>query len=140
MSLESQTRVTVRIDAPGLGNLGVFTKKAGGQADSEESKYPQGGMEAEESFGGRQTHDNTTVMRAFKRGRDLPLRRALLEARGKGYNMVIAVQALDEDKNPVDTPTVYVGTYKSFTMPDADSTSNDPAEFTLEQTTTGITA
>jgi hypothetical protein len=137
MSLESQSAVSVRIDADGLGDLGVWSRRTGGNADSEETKFPPGGMADEISLGGRGTFDNITVAKLF---RDLiPYRRSLLNARG-GARVTVSDQPLDRDKNPIGVPTVYVGTLKAVNFGDSDSTSNDPKLIELEITTDGIAA
>ena len=138
MSLESQRRVTVHIDWPGLGDMGIWARRTGGNADSEETKFPPGGMEEEIALGGRQTVDNVTVARLYDRA-VLPKRRLLLQARGNA-RVSVHDQVLDRNKDPLGSPAVWTGVLKAFTLPDADSTSNDPALVELELSSDGVTA
>lgn len=140
MSLESRSRVTVNIDYPGLGGLGTFTTRTGGNADSEETKHAPGGMEGEEALGGRPTTENVTTSRRFKPDRDGPLRNALFAARGASARMTVVDQPLGPDGNAWGSPTVWTGVLKSFNMPDSDANSNDVAMFELEQSTDALVA
>ncbi len=135
---EDSRLVTVWIDWPGLGDLGIFAKRGGGDADSEESKFPPGGGQKEIALGGRQTVDNVTADKLVTPA-ELPKRNALLDARGKA-RMVVSDVFIDEDDNPVETGMTWTGKYKKFTYPDADSTSNDPALLQLEMTAEDVTA
>lgn len=130
MSLENQRLVTVYVDWPGLGALGTFDKRSGGNAGSENTKYPPGGMEPEISLGGRQTTEDVTAARLYKRERDRALIGALLAARGVA-SMSISDQALDRSKNPYGDPVTFTGTLGEVQYPDADSESDDAALLTL---------
>lgn len=127
---EDTTLVTLRVDDV---DFGVWDKKTGGNADSEEQKYPPGGMAKEVSLGGRQTHENITLSREFDWGRDLPSLGYLLDRRGKA-GITIGQQFLDIDGNARSNPLTATGTLKSVQPPDHDSTGSDAALIELECT------
>jgi hypothetical protein len=131
-SLESKSRVTASID--GVGSLGVFATRTGGNADSEEVKHADGGGLPERAHGGRPTTDNVTITRRYDPDRDGPLRSKLFAARGV-RPMTVSEQRLDADDNAVGAPTVWTGVVKSFQMPDSDRNSNDMAMLTIEMST-----
>jgi hypothetical protein len=137
MAREDQRRVTVSVD--GVGSLGVFDSKTGGNADSEETKYRPGGMATEISLGGPQTMENVTVGRLFDLFRDLPVLPQLFAARGKA-SVTITDQPLDADGNAFGKPVVYHGKLKAVQMPDHDSNSNDAAKLELECSIAGTPA
>jgi len=120
-------------------DFGVWDRKTGGNADSEEAKYPPGGMAQEVSLGGRQTHENITLSREFDWGRDLPSMSYLLTRRGRAV-IAIGQQALDIDGNARGNPVTATGTLKSVQMPDHDSSGNDPALVEIECTIANIVA
>lgn len=104
MSLEHQARISVRVEKrvngqwvawPGLGDLGVWENRTGGDGDSEETKHREGGMGPLLSFGGPQTIDNVTVARRYDNVRDAPTIAELMRARGKA-RVIITEQDLDE--------------------------------------------
>lgn len=130
-----ETNFLVTVTADGIP-LGTFDSFEGGDGDSEENKYPPGGMGDEESLGGRQTRDNFTVGRRYKPERDHPIFAWLDSRRGKA-EIVASKQILDRDKNPFGAPTVYRGTLKKVSGPKHDSTSNDVAKLMLECTAAG---
>lgn len=136
-SLESNSRVTASVD--GIGPLGVFATRTGGNADSEEVKHADGGGLPELAHGGRATTDNVTVTRRYVPERDGPLRGQLFAARGR-RRMVVTEQRLDADDNAIGSPTVWTGVIKSFQMPDSDRNSNDMAMLTIEQSTDATVA
>jgi hypothetical protein len=135
MSLESLSRVTASVD--GIGPLGQFATRTGGNADSEEAKHSDGGGLPERALGGRPTTENVTITREFRPDRDLPLRNRLLAARGRRH-MVVTDQPLDADYNAIGSPTVWTGIVKSVNMPDSDSMSNDPAMVEIEMSTDAV--
>jgi hypothetical protein len=128
--------VTLRVDDV---DFGVWDRKTGGNADSEEAKYTPGGMATEVSLGGRQTTENITLSREFDWGRDLPSMGYLLNRRGRG-SISIGQQALDIDGNARGNPVTATGTLKAVQMPDHDSSGNDPALVEIECTVVGLVA
>jgi len=130
--------LTMTIDGgPGVGirNLGVWDAKEGGEIDSEENKYKPGGMADEISMGGTKSVGNLTFRRYYDWARDDPHIAWLINRVGNGRG-TLGVQMLDIHGNPQGGLLTYGGTLKTFTPPDLDSTSNDPAmlsaEFTID--------
>jgi hypothetical protein len=133
MSRRNQYAISVSIDGTPLG---IFDAMPGGAYDSEEQKYKPGAMAPEVSLGGSKTTTNFTVTRLFRLERDLALVPFLKAKVGNG-RVVASKQSLDVNKNPYGTPDVYTGTLKTFTPVEPDSTSNDPALFSLEVSADG---
>ena len=118
-------------------SLGIWDKKTGGQIDSEEYKYPPGGMRPMVSLGGRRTTDNITVSRLYRLVRDhQELLGRLMSGVGRA-RMEVAQQPLDIEGNTFGRPIVTRGTLKRVTPPDVDSESSDPAMIELEMTVEG---
>ncbi|HKV66544.1 MAG TPA: hypothetical protein VJN72_00535 [Gaiellales bacterium] len=133
---EDTQLVTLRVDDV---DFGVFDKKTGGNADSEETKYTPGGMAKEVSLGGRQTHENITLSREFDWGRDGPGVAYLIGRRGRAA-VTIGQQFLDIDGNARGNPITATGTLKSVQVPDHDSSGNDAALLELECTIVSLVA
>lgn len=119
--------------------LGIFDTFSGGEIDSEEAKYPPGGMQEEISLGGRKTIGNVTVSRYLDRALDWPLIKWLSTQVGAA-RVTIGLVPLQFDKTPGGEPLVYGGTLKTVTLPDIDSTGNDAAKVELECTMDGAVA
>lgn len=136
MSRSNQRSVTVMIDGEPTG---VWDKKTGGGIDSEETKYPPGGMGQEIPLGGRRTRDNITLQRLFKLDRDLPLIKTWDALAGRA-ECVVNDQPLDNDGNPFGSPLVYTGVLKAVAVPDHDSESDDAALVSIEISTGGTLA
>lgn len=130
MSLENRRLVTVVIDFPGLGNLGVFEVRTGGNATSENTDYAPGGMAPRVQLGGQQTTEDVTVNRVIIPSRDRPIAAALFAARGIATAHV-SDSLLDVSKNPYGQPITWHGILGEVHWPDADSESNDPARLEL---------
>jgi hypothetical protein len=118
-------------------DLGIFDKKSGGEVDSDENKYPLGGMLGEISLGGRRTYGELTISRYYDADRDHPLRSSLHAAVGVGVGS-IGVTPLDFHGNPQDGPTTYTATLRTFTMPEVDNESQDAAVLELVWTVYGV--
>jgi hypothetical protein len=121
-------QITVVVDDR---NIGVFEKKSGFNADSEDSKIRPGGTPEQESLGGPQTVENGTVSRYYDLDRDGAILGWLLSRRGKA-EMKVITQPLDRDYNAYGRPLVVSGTLKAVQAPDADSESTDGALLALE--------
>ena len=119
--------------AVGEKKTGTWDKKEGGEIDSEENKYPPGGMADEISLGGRKTIGNLTISRYYDWLRDdelIPwLKNGVGSARGS-----IGIQMKDVDGNSQGQLMTYGGTLKTLTPPELDSTSNDAAMWSMEFT------
>jgi len=118
-------------------DTGVWDKKEGGQVDSEETKYPPGGMKPEVSLGGRQTVENVTLRRLYRLVRDhQDLSRVLIAGAGKA-RVTVAQQPLDIEGNVFGRPIVWSGILKRAAFPDVDSENSDAALVELEITPDG---
>ena len=126
--------ITVAIEGR---DMGIFDKKEGGEIDSEENKYPPGGLQAEISLGGRQTFGELTCSRYYDTQRDHPLAGWLHQMVGAGRSAV-GVTPLDFLGNPRGAPLVYSGILKTFNIPDIDSESGDAALLELAFTVDGV--
>lgn len=112
---------------------GIWDQKEGGESDSEELKYPPGGMVDEISMGGRKTYGNVTISRYCDWGRDWPKMATWMAMAGSARG-TIGQQAMDIYKNPQGKPLVYSGTLKTVTPPEPDSTGSDEARVEMEFT------
>lgn len=120
-------------------DLGIFDKKEGGEIDSDENKYPLGGMQGEISLGGRRTYGELTISRYYDFDRDHPNFGFLHKNVGVGLAS-IGVTPLDLHGNP-QTPSAdvtYQCTLRTFTMPDIDNESQDAAIMELVFTVYGV--
>jgi hypothetical protein len=111
-------------------DLGIFDKKSGGEVDSDENKYPLGGMLGEISLGGRKTIGELTISRYYDADRDDPLFGFLNAQVGAGV-ATVGVVPLDFHGNPQGGPVVYSCTLRTFTPPEVDNESQDAAMLEL---------
>jgi hypothetical protein len=111
-------------------NLGLFETWSGGDGDSDDTPYTEGGGNMV-SLGGKQTRDAITIGRLMKEDRDLPIFQWLDNQRGKAQ-CVFTKQYVDDEENPVGTPIQRRGKLKKVTDPEADKNSSDPSTFELE--------
>jgi hypothetical protein len=116
--------------------LGVWDTKEGGEVDSEETKYPPGGMAREISLGGRRTIGNITLSRYCDRVRDWPLIKWLCDQAGAG-RVSIGQTPLNFAGAPGGAQLGYTGTLKTVTPPPVDSTGSDAAKIECECTIDG---
>lgn len=134
MSRQDMYAVSVSIDGV---NYGVWDKMSGGEVDSEETKYPPGGMADEVPLGGRRTVGNITVSRLYDLNRDHTQVKNVLAVVGKAV-VIVTKQPLDEDKNVFGDPIVYQGKLKTCTPPEVDSESSDAALIEIEVSSAAI--
>jgi len=114
-------------------DLGRFDSWSGGDGDSEETTYNEGGG-GRVALGGQQTRENIVVSRLFKADRDLPLILRLDPKRGK-VQMTATKYALDDDRNPVSPPlAVRHGKFKRCSDPEANSNESSESLWELEMT------
>lgn len=111
-------------------DLGIFDKKEGGEVDSDENKYPLGGMLGEISLGGRKTIGELTISRYYDADRDDPLFGFFNSHVGAGVGS-IGIVPLDFHGNPQGAPVVYSATLRTFTPPEVDNESQDAAMLEL---------
>jgi len=131
---EDMWAVSVSVD--GLGDLGIFDKRQGGEVDSDEQKYRPGAMQDPVSLGGAITMGNVTLERAYVLERDHAIIHQLLALVGIG-GIHAAAQPLDMNKVPYGRPIVETGVIKQVAWPDHDSTSSDPGMLHIEFVPTG---
>lgn len=120
-------------------NCGVWDQSSGAEVDSDETKYPPGGMQPKVSLGGQATQNNITVSRLYRLVRDhQDLAQILLNGAGKA-RMEISHQPLDIDGNVFGRPIVSKGILKRCKLPEVDSKNSDTeARVELEMTPEGI--
>jgi hypothetical protein len=114
-------------------DFGIWDTFEGGEVDSEEAKYPPGGMQAEISLGGRRTIGNVTIARLYDWSRDHPRIPDLNTWVGR-VRGTIGRQPMDIFGSPRGRPIAYEGTLKTVTPPDIDSTGDSEALLELEFT------
>jgi hypothetical protein len=112
-------------------DLGTFDKLAGGEVDSDETRYRPGAMGKPISLGGAVTVNNVTISRLFDLHREQSIIHWLMSRVGKGQ-MTVNKQPLDVDGNVFGRPLVYTGKLKQVTPPEHDSESSDAALIELE--------
>jgi hypothetical protein len=124
MSRQNQAAISLSVDGR---DLGVWDKWAGGEVDSEETKYKPGAMAPHVSLGGAVEVGDVTLSRLYALGRDTDTIHWLISRVGKG-SCVASRISLDTDGNAWGTPgLVYTGTLKTVTPPELDSESSDAA-------------
>lgn len=120
-------------------NYGIWDAKSGGEIDSNELKYPPGGMQPPISLGGDKLVGNVVVSRIYDRVDDGSKLNELMAAAGRGRT-TLTQRAMDPDGNEFGQSITYVGTLKRVSPPDTDSKSNDEARIECEITVEGYPA
>ena len=124
MSRQDQWRTFVTVNAPGLGDLGVWDNFEGGEVDSDSLTYGPGGMAPKISLGGTKTVGEITVGRLYMLGRDSSIIKSLFEAVGRAAVTIKRV-SMDKDGNEFhptsDGAMTYTGVLKTVTPPPANS-------------------
>lgn len=133
-------RIRVHLDG---NSLGVWDKKDGGALDSDDNKYPPGGLEAPISLGGRKTTDNVTLSRIYDSTYfDGPMVAGrsrinnLLFRNGKG-KIDIAQIPLDIDGKEFGNAINVTGTLKRVAPPAVDNESGSAAMIEIEVSVSG---
>jgi hypothetical protein len=114
-------------------DLGIFDSTDGGDLDSDENKYPLGGMLGEISLGGHKSVGELTIVRYYDFARDHPMVGFYNYHTGVGRGQV-GFTPLDFRGIPRGAPFLYVGTLKTFVLPTVDNTSQDAATMELHWT------
>jgi hypothetical protein len=133
-------RINVRIADPKSGdmvNYGTWDKWAGGDLDSDETKYYPGGMAPPVSLGGRRTVGNVTVSRLYRLERDHDVLQQLFDSAGKS-KAILHRQPLDIEGHAYGKAIVYNARLKHVTPPDLDSEQSGAALLQLEFTVDGF--
>lgn len=136
MSRSDQRSVSITIDGEPTG---IWDALSGGEVDSEETKYREGGGGNEVTLGGRQTTENLVAARLFKLDRDLPKIKGWMARAGKAP-VVVTEQFLDRDNAPATTGLTYKGILKRVARAEHDSESNEAARYEIEVSTAGVPA
>jgi hypothetical protein len=136
MSRQDQRSVSITIDGE---NTGIWDTISGRDADSEETKYREGGGGNQVTLGGAKTMENIVAARLFKLDRDLPKIKRWHAKRGMA-DVVIVEQYLDRDGNTASVGLTYRGVLKRVTPPEHDSESNDAARVEIEVSVAGEVA
>ncbi len=118
---------------------GIWDQKGGGAVDSNELKYPPGGMQPPISLGGDKTVENLTISRIYDRIDDHAKLAHLMQIAGRGQ-VSVSQRPMDPDGNEVGQSLVYNGILKRCTPPATDSKTNDEARIELEITVSGFPA
>lgn len=109
MSTEQMYLVTVHIDDPSFGDLGVWDKRTGGDVNIAATKHRPGGMGPEVTYRSLPTYSDLTVQRVIEPDRgDYDLMRALKLAAGRVY-ATVTEQPLDDDGHPQGDPATWRG-------------------------------
>lgn len=132
-----QDQATVSLVVDGRSVPITFSKRDGGKADSEDGKYPPGGMQPERAIGGRQTVEDVTLTGEYRPEVHASLVAWLESRRGKGRATCVE-QTLDEDGNPFGSTETWTGILKSVGRGEYDAGSNDARELELEISTDGV--
>ena len=114
---------------------GVWDKKTGGDADSDELKYHPGGMVPAISLGGKKVPANIVLQRNYDKIADHDNINFLLNHVGRG-ECHVHQRPLGFDGNPYGAKggVVWIGTLKRVTIPDVDSEGNAAAMLEVEIT------
>lgn len=127
-------QLTITVNYPGLGFLGIWDKDTGGDFDSEETRYRAGAGASQHSLGGAQTVTNIVLTRAYDIDRDHRLVKLLAAARGRA-TVQITKQPLDIQYSTHGDPITYTGTLKRVKIPESDSEGTAAGLIELEITT-----
>src|SRR4051812_23973152 len=101
-------------------SYGVWDQKSGGDVDSDELKYPPGGMQPPISLGGQKSVANVVVSRIYDRVDDHAKLNTLMALAGGG-KISISQRPMDPDGNEVGQSLIYNGTLKRCSPPSTDS-------------------
>ncbi len=115
----------------------TFSKRSGGMADSEESKYPPGGNQPEKAMGGRQTVENVTLSGEYQPEIHQSIIAWLESRRGRGKATVVE-QPIDDEGDTIGEPETWTGLVKSVNRGEYDAESSDAREVEIEISTHGV--
>jgi hypothetical protein len=107
-------------------DLGIWDTWAGGDKDTNSTKYRSGGQPTEESLGGGTVYTDLTIGRNYRLSRDNPIIGFLLDKCGIG-GCNVQKQPLDQAYQPYGNPIIGNGRLKTVTDPKVDSNSNNAA-------------
>lgn len=133
MSRQDLWHITVSVT--GIGSLGIFDKKTGGEIAAKETKYKPGGTPLTTSLGGPVEPSNITVERLYVKG-DMALLKRVAPLVGRA-RVTVNVQELAEDYSPYGQSVTYRGVLNKLTFPDTDSNAQAASMVSLEISTDG---
>lgn len=107
-------------------DLGVWDSWAGGDKDTNSTKYRSGGQISEESLGGGNTFSDLTIGRNYRLSRDNAIIGYLLDKCGLGACRA-QKQPLNRSYKAQGKPIIGNGILKTVTDPKVDSNGNNPA-------------
>lgn len=116
-------------------DCGVFSKKEGGEVDSESTSYYPGGLAPAVALANQATVGNLTLTALQALERQELVR--FLRTRAGRAECVASGQPLDPDGNAFGPPDVVNGILKRVSAADYDAQSTDAAEFEVELTPHG---
>lgn len=117
-------------------DMGIWDKRTGGAADSDDVKYHPGAMAQQVSLGGRAINDNVTIQRLYDRIDDHDQIQLLINARGKG-RWSVSQRPMDQEGNPYGKAITWIGTLKRVLVPEPDSESTSAAMIEIEVSVSG---
>jgi hypothetical protein len=120
----------VRVHLNG-NTTGIWDKRTGGELDSEETKYPPGGMQPPVSLGGRKTPGNVVLQRLYDRVEDHGMLQDWYNAVGHGKVDVFS-RPMDFEGEGFGQAILHTGTLKRVSVPDVDSESSSAALIEIE--------
>jgi hypothetical protein len=126
-------RLRVRLDG---NSLGVWDKKTGGALDSDDNKYPPGGLGPPISLGGRRNTDNITLSRMYDSEVFDPVIQHMFNRTGKG-KIDVAQIPLDVDGKEFGKAINVSGLLKRVTIPEVDNESSTAAMIEIEISISG---
>lgn len=120
---ELQSLITVHV--AGIGNIGTFDKRTGGESTAAPKKYRPGGMGDEVVVPSLHSYNDLTLTRGYDLDRDAALVGQLLTLAGRAL-VSVTEQALDIDRNPYGKARVWNGTLGNVNPGNADGESDAP--------------
>jgi hypothetical protein len=122
--------VSVHIDDPQFGDLGIWDKRTGGDTTISTVKHRAGGLGPEKMYRSLPTFSACVVTRVMEEDRgDYELARRLKSAAGRVYGTVTE-QPLDDDGHPYGNPMTWYG--RLGTVKPGQTDSNGTAVRNLE--------
>lgn len=126
-------RLRVKLDG---NSLGIWDKKTGGELDSDDNKYPPGGLGPPISLGGRRTTGNVTLSRIYDAELFDPVIANMLNRVGKG-KIDVAQIPLDVDGKEFGKPINASGILKRVSIPEVDNESSSASVIEIEVSVSG---
>lgn len=133
--MKREDKFSVRLYVDGVGDLGPWDRKSGGEVDSEETTYRLGGSPDRISLGGPVGTGNLTLARLYDENAHAVYHR--LAAVAGRANATVVMQPLDENDYAFGRPIVWRCKLKRVSAPDYDSNGNAASLIEVELTVNG---